>query len=49
MLAGAQGRAPLQPPHELASLDDYRTRHRLYRTDPAVVELMRRAPIIAIW
>ncbi|KAF6253147.1 PhoD-like phosphatase-domain-containing protein [Scenedesmus sp. NREL 46B-D3] len=43
------GRAPLQPPTELATLEDYRLRHRLFRTDPALVEMMRRAPIIAVW
>ena len=46
---GVSGRAPLQPPTELATLDDYRGRHRLFRTDAALVEMMRRAPIIAIW
>uniref|UniRef100_A0A383WPE6 PhoD-like phosphatase metallophosphatase domain-containing protein n=1 Tax=Tetradesmus obliquus TaxID=3088 RepID=A0A383WPE6_TETOB len=46
---GVSGRAPLEPPTELATLADYRTRHRLFHTDPALVEMMRRAPIIAVW
>ena len=45
----APGRAALHPPTELATLEDYRTRHRFYRTDAALVEMMRRAPVIAIW
>jgi hypothetical protein len=44
-----RGRAPLEPPHELASLDDYRARHKLFHTDAALVEMVRRAPMIAIW
>jgi hypothetical protein len=46
---GVAGRAPLEPPSELATLEEYRTRHRLFRTDAALVEMMRRAPVIAIW
>lgn len=26
----------LQPPHEIQTLDDYRTRHALYRLDPSL-------------
>jgi phosphodiesterase/alkaline phosphatase D-like protein len=47
--AGVSGRAPLQPPHELATLEDYRSRHRFFHTDPALIEMMRRAPIISVW
>lgn len=46
---GVAGRSPLQPPSELATLEDYRARHRLFRTDAALVEMMRRSPVIAIW
>lgn len=47
--AVAKGRAPIEPPHELATLEDYRARHKLFHTDAALVEMMRRAPMIAIW
>lgn len=43
------GRAPVLPPTQLATLEDYRVRHRLYHTDPALVEMLRSYPIIPIW
>lgn len=49
VIAAVDGRAPLQPPNELASLGDYRTRHKLFHTDAALLEMMRRVPIVAIW
>ena len=34
------------PPHEIVSLDDYRRRYRLYRTDPSLQLLGATAPLI---
>lgn len=39
----------LQPPHEIVSLEDYRARYALYRTDPGLQRLHASAPMIAIW
>uniref|UniRef100_UPI0032B17707 alkaline phosphatase D family protein n=1 Tax=uncultured Salinisphaera sp. TaxID=359372 RepID=UPI0032B17707 len=42
------GRAP-EPPYEIVSLDDYRTRHACYKTDVDLQELHRQHPMIAVW
>ena len=42
------GRAP-EPPYEIVSLDDYRTRYACYRTDPDLQELHRQHPMIMVW
>ncbi|MDM0057691.1 alkaline phosphatase D family protein [Variovorax fucosicus] len=38
-----------QPPKELLTLDDYRRRHAQYRTDPDLVALHAKMPVIAVW
>ncbi|OUM02691.1 alkaline phosphatase D family protein, partial [Variovorax sp. JS1663] len=38
-----------QPPRELLTLDDYRRRHAQYRTDPDLVTLHAKLPMIAVW
>ncbi|MEP6721685.1 MAG: alkaline phosphatase D family protein [Variovorax sp.] len=38
-----------QPPKELLTLDDYRQRHAQYRTDPDLVALHAKTPVIAVW
>jgi alkaline phosphatase D len=40
---------PLDPPTELLTLDDYRRRYRLYRSDPGLQEAHRQHPFIATW
>lgn len=37
------------PAHEIVSLDDYRTRHAQYRSDPDLQALTARHPMIAVW
>ncbi len=37
------------PAHEIISLDDYRQRYALYRTDPDLQALHGHVPMIAIW
>jgi alkaline phosphatase D len=37
------------PPHELITLQDYRTRHALYKTDPHLQLLHAAHPMIATW
>ncbi|HWW25852.1 MAG TPA: alkaline phosphatase D family protein, partial [Caulobacter sp.] len=44
----ARTRVP-DPPRELVSLDDYRRRHALYKTDPALQAAHARAPWIVVW
>lgn len=39
----------LRPKHRCTSLQDYRQRYACYRTDPALQELHRRVPFIAVW
>ncbi|MEI6417625.1 MAG: alkaline phosphatase D family protein [Sphingomonadales bacterium] len=39
----------IEPANELIRLDDYRQRYASYRVDPALQELHRRFPMIAIW
>ncbi|HVT35083.1 MAG TPA: alkaline phosphatase D family protein, partial [Nevskiaceae bacterium] len=38
-----------QPPHEIITLHDYRTRHNQYKRDPDVKALHRQHPVVAIW
>mmetsp|Transcript_114969 Transcript_114969/g.209168 ORF Transcript_114969/g.209168 Transcript_114969/m.209168 type:complete len:653 (+) Transcript_114969:112-2070(+) len=42
-------RQSMDPPHETISLEDYRRRHALHRTDPHLQDLSAAAPLIAIW
>ena len=42
------GRVP-QPDREIVTLDDYRTRHAQYKTDPDLQEAHRLHPWIAVW
>jgi len=37
------------PAHEIVSLDDYRRRHALYKTDPQLQAAHARAPWIVVW
>ncbi len=49
MASGARlGRVP-QPPHEIVSLADYRTRHAQYKSDPDLQAAHARAPFICVW
>ncbi|WP_312490950.1 alkaline phosphatase D family protein [Brevundimonas sp.] len=49
MTSGAAlNRAP-QPPHEIVTLADYRTRHAQYKTDPDLQAAHARAPFICVW
>lgn len=38
-----------EPPHEIVTLEDYRTRYAQYRRDPDLQEVHRRHPFIAVW
>ncbi|MFN3877557.1 MAG: alkaline phosphatase D family protein [Brevundimonas sp.] len=38
-----------QPPHEIVSLADYRTRHAQYKSDPDLQAAHARAPFICVW
>jgi alkaline phosphatase D len=42
------GRVP-QPDREIVSLEDYRTRHAQYKTDPDLQEAHRQHPWIVVW
>ena len=44
----ALDRAP-QPPHEIVTLADYRTRHAQYKTDPDLQAAHARAAFICVW
>jgi alkaline phosphatase D len=44
----AVGRVP-SPDRELVTLDDYRTRHAQYKTDPDLQEAHRQHPWITVW
>nr|WP_314120466.1 alkaline phosphatase D family protein [uncultured Brevundimonas sp.] len=49
MATGASlDRAP-QPPHEIVTLADYRTRHAQYKTDPDLQAAHARAAFICVW
>lgn len=38
-----------EPPYEIITLDDYRTRYSQYRLDPDLQEIHRQHPFISIW
>lgn len=38
-----------EPPHEILTLEDYRTRHAHYKKDPDLQEVHRQHPFITIW
>jgi alkaline phosphatase D len=38
-----------EPPHEILTLEDYRTRHSYYKRDPDLQAFHRQHPIISIW
>ncbi|MBA4285520.1 MAG: hypothetical protein C0434_08325, partial [Xanthomonadaceae bacterium] len=38
-----------EPPHEILTLADYRTRHAQYKREPELQELHRQHPVVAIW
>lgn len=40
---------PLDPPHEILSLGDYRRRYAWYRQDPDLAELHRQNPMMHCW
>ncbi len=40
---------PNQPPYEVVTLADYRTRYGHYRTDPDLLEAHRQHPFICVW
>lgn len=44
-----RGRLPLDPPHEILTLADYRRRYAFYRRDPALQACHREHPFIAVW
>lgn len=41
--------ATVQPQHECLTLDDYRQRYAIHRTDPSLQELHRKNPWITVW
>ncbi|MBP9033641.1 MAG: alkaline phosphatase D family protein [Pseudomonadales bacterium] len=43
------GRLPIDPPHEILTLADYRRRYAFYRRDPALQACHREHPFIAVW
>ena len=43
------GKRPLDPPHEIVTLDDYRRRFALNRLDPDLAEVHRVHPFIVTW
>jgi alkaline phosphatase D len=46
---GAKGDIPVDPPHYLVTVDDYRRRYRQARHDPNLLALHLRYPMVAIW
>lgn len=46
---GARLNRPHQPPHEIKTLGDYRTRHAQYKADPCLKAAHAAHPFIAIW
>ncbi|MFP3978953.1 alkaline phosphatase D family protein [Marinobacter sp. KMM 10035] len=40
---------PIDPPHEIVSLEDYRRRYACYRTDGDLQECHRQHPFICVW
>ena len=49
MATGAALNRLPQPPHEIVSLADYRTRHAQYKTDADLQAAHARAPFICVW
>ncbi|MEN5363793.1 alkaline phosphatase D family protein [Brevundimonas intermedia] len=49
MSSGAALERVPQPPHEIVSLADYRTRHAQYKSDPDLQAAHARAPFICVW
>ena len=49
MASGAALNRTPQPPHEIVSLADYRTRHAQYKSDPDLQAAHARAPFICVW
>jgi alkaline phosphatase D len=43
------GERPHDPPHDCVTLDDYRRRHRQYKTDAQLQAAHARAPWIVVW
>jgi alkaline phosphatase D len=43
------GKRDVVPTHEIVTLEDYRLRHALYRTDPDLQEAHRQHPFITVW
>jgi alkaline phosphatase D len=44
-----KGKRDVVPTHEVVSLDDYRLRYGLYRSDPDLQEVHRQHPFITVW
>lgn len=40
---------PVDPPHDIVTLEDYRRRYALYRTDADLQECHRQHPFICVW
>jgi alkaline phosphatase D len=40
---------PLEPAHEIVTLEDYRQRHAQYKRDADSQEMLRQHPLVAIW
>jgi alkaline phosphatase D len=47
--ANATGLRPHDPPFEIVTLEDYRTRHAQYRTDPDLQAMTAAHPLIVTW
>lgn len=47
--AGEKGHIPVDPPHDLVTLEDYRLRYRQARADTDLQQLHARFPMVAIW
>lgn len=43
------GERKLAPDHEILTLQDYRARHALYRSDPDLQEIHRSLPFVTVW
>ena len=43
------GKRDVAPTHEIVTLEDYRLRYALYRTDPDLQEVHRQHPFITVW
>ncbi|HKU15508.1 MAG TPA: alkaline phosphatase D family protein [Steroidobacteraceae bacterium] len=43
------GQRDVVPKHEIVTLDDYRLRYALYRSDPDLQEVHRQHPFITVW